>query len=169
MIIDLNSFERESTANVAIPASEIDLEIENARIADDVVFQGAITKGSAVTAVKGEIKGVIELDCDRCLEPVRTPLNIEVDLEFVPEEQFSVENEKELNAEDLKVDAVTADSLDLKDIVREQILLEIPQQFFCKDDCKGLCQKCGANLNLIDCNCIETEIDPRWAALQNLN
>jgi uncharacterized protein len=69
---------------------------------------------------------------------------------------------------DLDVDAITSDELDLKEVVREQILLNLPEQEFCGEDCKGLCQKCGTNLNLIDCKCEETEIDPRWAALKNL-
>lgn len=168
MIIDLDSFGRESTYDVLIPADEIDLEIDNQRIADDVAFHATITKGAAATTVTGQIKGLIELDCDRCLEPVKTPLDIDVDLEFVPVEQFSADSERELTAEDLNVDAFNGESLDLKAIALEQILLEIPQQFFCREDCKGLCAKCGGNLNLIDCKCNETEIDPRWAALQNL-
>ncbi len=168
MIVDLNSFGRESTYDVLIPADEIDLEIGNQRIADDVAFHATITKAAAATSVTGQIKGLIELDCDRCLEPIKTPLDIDVDLEFVPVEQFSADSERELTAEDLNVDAFDGESLDLKAIVREQILLEIPQQFFCSEDCKGLCVKCGGNLNLIDCNCNETEIDPRWAALRNL-
>jgi uncharacterized protein len=168
MIIDLNSFGRESTFDVLIPANEIDLEITNQRIAGDVAFNATITKGAAATIVHGQVKGLIELDCDRCLEPVTTPIEIAVVLEFVPVDRFSSDSEKELTAEDLNVDAFDGETLDLMAIAREQILLEIPQQFFCKEDCKGLCAKCGGNLNLIDCNCSETEIDPRWAGLQNL-
>jgi uncharacterized protein len=56
----------------------------------------------------------------------------------------------------------------LTELVREQILLAVPEQVFCREDCKGLCLKCSANRNLIDCNCEEKEIDPRWAALKNL-
>jgi uncharacterized protein len=168
MTIDLNSFGRESRYDLLIPADEIDLEISNQRIAGDVAFGATVTKGAAATSVKGQIKVLIELDCDRCLEPVTTPVEISVDLEFVPVDQFSADSERELTAEDLNVDAFDGESLDLKAIAREQILLEIPQQFFCREDCKGLCAKCGGNLNLIDCNCNETEIDPRWAALKNL-
>lgn len=168
MIIDLNSFGRESTFDVLIPADEMDLEIGNQRIVDDVTFHATITKAAAGTTVTGLVTGLIELDCDRCLESVKTPIEIPVDLEFVPVVQFSTDNERELTAEDLNVDAFDGESLDLNAIAREQILLEVPQQFFCMEDCKGLCVKCGGNLNLIDCNCNETEIDPRWAALQNL-
>ncbi|MGQ0540872.1 MAG: DUF177 domain-containing protein, partial [Blastocatellia bacterium] len=78
------------------------------------------------------------------------------------------DKDREVSGEDLDVDLLIDDSLDLNEIVREQILLNLPQQIFCKEDCKGLCPKCGANINLIDCNCNETEIDPRWAALNNL-
>jgi len=60
------------------------------------------------------------------------------------------------------------DELDLTELVREQILLNLPEQTFCNPDCKGLCPKCGQNRNLIDCNCEENETDPRWAALKNL-
>jgi uncharacterized protein len=58
--------------------------------------------------------------------------------------------------------------IDTAEVVREQILLAIPDQVFCREDCKGLCPKCGANLNLIDCKCSDDDIDPRWAALRNL-
>ncbi|MGH7783338.1 MAG: DUF177 domain-containing protein, partial [Candidatus Binatia bacterium] len=55
------------------------------------------------------------------------------------------------------------------EVVREQILLDLPDQVFCTENCRGLCPKCGANRNLIDCKCEEDNVDPRWAALNNLN
>ena len=69
----------------------------------------------------------------------------------------------------VELDEMEGSEIDLAEIAREQILLDLPQQFFCKDDCKGLCEKCGTNLNLKDCDCEDDEIDPRWAALKNLN
>ena len=57
---------------------------------------------------------------------------------------------------------------DSVEVVREQILLAMPEQVFCWEDCKGLCPKCGTNLNLIDCKCADDEVDPRWAALKSL-
>ncbi len=87
---------------------------------------------------------------------------------YVPSEELLSEGEAELEADDLDVDVLDADQMDMREVVREQLLLNLPDQIFCKEDCKGLCQKCGANLNLIDCSCKETEIDPRWAALKNL-
>jgi uncharacterized protein len=46
--------------------------------------------------------------------------------------------------------------------------LNLPEQVFCREDCRGLCAKCGANRNATDCGCEEKEIDPRWAGLKNL-
>lgn len=169
MIIDLNSFERERRIDETLPAGEIDLELTNARIASNVHIKGELTKGAAVTELKGRLFGTLEIDCDRCLEPQQRPFDIELDLEFVPTNSFGSEVNLELQAEDLKLDSIAEDGIDLAEIAREQILLDMPQQFFCMEECQGLCQKCGTNLNEGDCDCSDTEIDPRWAALQNLN
>ena len=169
MIIDLNSFERERRIDETIPAGEIDLELPNSRIASDVVVKGDLIKSAASTALTGRLSGTLEIDCDRCLESQRRPIDVELDLEFVPESSFGADANLELQSEDMKVDAVPGESIDTREIAREQILLDIPQQFFCKEECQGLCQKCGTNLNETDCGCSDTEIDPRWAALKNLN
>ncbi len=58
--------------------------------------------------------------------------------------------------------------VDLDDLVREQILLALPTRQLCRDDCKGLCPTCGANLNQTTCDCSAEEIDPRFAALAQL-
>jgi len=56
----------------------------------------------------------------------------------------------------------------MADVIREQILLATPEQVYCRDNCEGLCPKCGENRNLINCNCSDDDIDPRWAALKDL-
>lgn len=104
----------------------------------------------------------------RCLVPQAMPIDITVEREFVAEERMAANAENELSPDDLNVDLLQGDKLDLTEIAREEILLALPQQFFCREDCKGLCEKCGADLNLKDCECGGEEIDPRWAALKNL-
>ena len=169
MIVDLNSFERERAINATIPLTAIDLDIDNARIVSDVTIDGKLTKTSAAISLKGQLAGEMEILCDRCLEPQRRPFDVELDLEFIPKDLFGSASNLELQPDELKLDAIPEDSLDVVEIAREQILLDIPQQFFCKEDCQGLCQKCGTNLNLSECDCEDIEIDPRWAALKNLN
>jgi len=77
--------------------------------------------------------------------------------------------EAEVAEQELDESLVIGGKIDMADIVREQILLAIPEQLLCSEDCRGLCPKCGENRNLIDCNCADDDIDPRWAALKNLN
>ena len=54
----------------------------------------------------------------------------------------------------------------LEDVVREQVLLSLPERSLCTETCKGLCAHCGGNLNEADCGCNQAEIDSRWSALQ---
>ena len=169
MIIDLNSFEREHAIDETIPASGIDLELPNARLLGDVSIVGKLIKSAASTSLTGRSAAALEIDCDRCLEPRERVVDIELDIEFVPQGDFGSNANLEIGTEELKLDAIAENAIDLAEIAREQILLDVPQQFFCLENCKGLCQKCGTNLNLEDCDCSETEIDPRWAALKNLN
>jgi len=61
-----------------------------------------------------------------------------------------------------------AAAIDLTEAVREELLLAVPQYVVCRDDCRGLCPRCGADLNAGPCGCAP-ETDPRWAALTKLN
>ena len=103
----------------------------------------------------------------RCLEPVSHDLAIDFDVNFVTPENFASDKEREVSPEDLDTDVLDSDRIELTTLIREQILLNLPEQLFCRPDCKGLCLKCGANRNLIDCNCDLNETDPRWAALKD--
>ena len=97
--------------------------------------------------------------CDRCLTP----------LEKVFDQHFShklIQNlEEEFNDDYIETPDFT---VELDELVSSDILLELPTKFLCRGDCQGLCQKCGHNLNLGDCGCDKTEIDPRLEALKAL-
>lgn len=58
--------------------------------------------------------------------------------------------------------------LDLDELLRADILLELPGRHLCRDDCKGLCPKCGTDLNMSDCDCDKRQIDPRLEVLKKL-
>jgi len=169
MMIDLTRIEGEPFQfDVNIAGNEIDLESDFARLNGDISIKGELTKHIAQTDVVGEIDAKIEIDCTRCLQPVVKDLKIPFDVDFVTPEFDATARETELNQSDLETAVFEGDQLDLNELVREQILLNLPEQTFCNPDCKGLCPKCGQNRNLIDCNCEENETDPRWAALKDL-
>jgi uncharacterized protein len=169
MIVDLAKLEGQNNKfEFSISAGDLDMETENVKLNSDIAVSCEITKNISKTDVTGSISVATEIDCTRCLIPIEQLLEFNFEAAYLPSEELLKESEAELEADDLDVDVLDADELDLREVVREQILLNLPDQLFCKEDCKGLCQKCGANLNLIDCSCKETEIDPRWAALKNI-
>ncbi len=169
MVIDVTRIE-----DAVLPFSfqagpdELDLDTPNYRAIGPVAVAGEIEKHIGAIKVKGSISGTVEIDCTRCLQPVQEPLSIDFDVEYLTEGGFGSDGEHEIDPADLETDELQGNTLDLTQLAREQILLNIPEQFLCAEDCEGLCEKCGENLNLVDCKCGEDEIDPRWAALKTL-
>jgi uncharacterized protein len=169
MIVELPNAENSILPfDFEIRPDEIDLEDEPLKLKDSIRVKGEIKKGIVQTDVRGEMAAEIVLECTRCLQTIEQNLEILFEAAFVTSEHYTQAKEAELNAADLDVSVFEGDRIDLIELVREQILLNLPEQVFCREDCKGLCEKCGANRNLIDCKCIEKEVDPRWAALKNL-
>lgn len=146
---------------------EIDLDGEGELTSDAILDAEAFSEVDKVR-VRGRINTNIRLDCTRCLETVRRPLDLDFEAVFVDSSIEDVESELEIKDEALDESLVLDGQVDLKEVVREQILLALPEQVYCSDDCKGLCPKCGTNRNLLDCKCDDGESDPRWAALKNL-
>ena len=169
MIVDLTqSGDAPVEFDFTLAPDEIDLDGDEGRLVKPARVTGKLTRHIAHTDVEGTIKAEIELECSRCLEKIDKMQEIAFQAAFVAPENYTQAKEAELQAGDLDVSVLEGNEIDLTELVREQILLNLPEQIFCREDCKGLCDKCGANRNLINCNCTEQEIDPRWAALKNL-
>ena len=169
MFIDLFSLESSSVEfEFSLSPSEIELESENIKLKNDIKIRGELAKKLVQTDVAGKITFGIEIDCTRCLQAIENDLEIPFNVTYVTEENYTNEKESELKEQDLDVSIFGGDKIDVRELVREQIILNLPEQIFCSEDCKGLCAKCGANRNLIDCNCEEKEIDPRWQSLREL-
>lgn len=169
MLVDLTTIKDASTAfEFLLEPTEIDLESETATVKNTTKVAANVKKGIAQTDVEGTISTDLEIECSRCLQPTEHRFEIPFSAVFVTPENYTEAKEAELKGEDLDVSIFEGDKIDLKELVREQILLAVPVQVFCREECRGLCQKCAGDRNLIDCNCEEKEVDPRWAALKNL-
>jgi len=153
---------------VSFSSEEIDLEGDIAELKSPVKVEGKLTRRIVQTDIEGEISATVGIECSRCLQPVEKFLSFKIDVSYVAPENYSEAKEIELRENDLDVALFDGQNIDIKELAREQILLNLPTQIFCSEDCKGLCPKCGANRNLIDCNCEEKEIDPRWQSLREL-
>jgi uncharacterized protein len=169
MIIDLIAMESSPYRFAAtIAPAKIDLESEGAALKSSARIEADVTRHIAQADIEGEINADVELECSRCLQPVARNLKFSFRASFVAPENYSEAKETELRADDLEIAILESNTIDIAELIREQILLNLPAQVYCAEDCKGLCPQCGANRNLIDCKCEEKEIDPRWAALKNL-
>lgn len=127
-------------------------------VSEPVLAQGVVRNTAGVLLMKGSVTTTIHGICDRCAAEFTRDIDFPIDVVLVTE-LASEENEDEW------VFPLVGDSADLDDIVRTVFVLNLDSKLLCKEDCKGLCPRCGKNLNDGKCTC-EKELDPRLAALR---
>jgi uncharacterized protein len=110
----------------------------------------------------GRIDGDVVLECSRCLAEAHAHVSDEAHLIFA---ERGDENTEDPDVYQLDPNAV---ELDLRPAIREEWLLAAPSYALCREDCKGLCQRCGADLNAGPHECASEAVDPRWDALRKL-
>ncbi len=106
--------------------------------------------------------------CARCLEPVEHPLEGSFDLLYRPTGVDFRAPEVSISEAETEIGYYRGEGMLLEDVLREQILLSLPARSTCSESCKGLCPRCGRNLNLESCNCPGPPPDTRWAALEEI-
>ena len=129
-------------------------------VSEPVLAAGTVRNTAGVLVMTGEISTTIHGTCDRCAADFDRDVLIPIDVVLVTE-MANEENEDEW------VFPLEGDSADLDDIVRTVFVLNLDSKLLCNEDCKGLCHRCGKNLNEGPCNC-QKELDPRFAALKQL-
>ncbi len=129
-------------------------------VSEPVTASGTIRNTAGVLVMKGMIETTIHGVCDRCAAEFTEKKEIPLDVVLVTE----LANEEN---EDEWVFPLEGDSADLDDIIRTVFVLNMDSKLLCKEDCKGMCCRCGKNLNDGPCNC-QKELDPRFAALRQL-
>ena len=141
-------------------------DVENdLRLLEDVKVSGRVARDRACVRVTGELQTRVAKSCDRCLTALELPVAVSFDELFVPLEADETRASPVLEAKDLVTSVLDGTTIDMDEVVREQILLATQSRMLCRGDCRGLCANCGANLNEQQCSCVAVEIDPRWAAL----
>jgi uncharacterized protein len=118
--------------------------------------------------VKGHLAVVMEADCDRCLEPARFPIDSDFELFYRPVADGYGE-EVALDKDEAEMGFYEADGIELNDCLREFVLLTLPMQRVCSENCKGICPECGQNRNQSECACHAAAVDDRWAALKEIS
>ncbi len=129
-------------------------------VSEPVLASGTVRNTAGVLVMTGEITTCIHGICDRCASAFDREIHFPINVVLVTE-MANEENEDEW------VFPLEGDSADLDDIVRTVFVLNLDSKLLCKEDCKGLCHRCGKNLNEGPCNC-QKALDPRFAALKQL-
>ena len=129
-------------------------------VSEPVTAEGTVRNTAGVMVMTGSIRTCIHGTCDRCANHFDRDIEFPIDVVLVTE----LANEEN---EDEWVFPLEGDSADLDDIVRTVFVLNLDSKLLCKEDCEGLCCRCGKNLNEGPCNC-QKELDPRFAALKQL-
>ena len=153
--------QRQVSRTVPAPA---DLGIEVLRVPEgspvdldlrlEAVMEGVLVTGSASAELTGE--------CVRCLEPITDELEVGF------QELFVYDDQDHDSEEDDEVSTLQGDLLDLEPLLRDAVVLALPFQPLCEDDCPGLCPECGARLAEDPDHSHEAPVDPRWGKLQQL-
>lgn len=129
-------------------------------VSEPVLAQGTIRNTAGVLMMTGTISTCLHGVCDRCAADFTRDVEIPIDVILVTE-LSDEENEDEW------VFPLEGDNADLDEIVRTVFVLNMESKMLCREDCKGLCCRCGQNLNEGPCRC-QKELDPRLAALKQL-
>lgn len=123
-----------------------------------ITVKGSISSHASSVELVADINYDFSMPCNRCME------------EFSSHKTLTVKHllvKKLCDAYDDRYVEVE-DELDLEELIYSDIILDLPIKYICKDDCRGICPQCGANLNIDNCNCNKSEIDPRLEALKAL-
>lgn len=147
---------------------ELVLEDERVAISQPPKVRGSLRQDGRRVKLTGRIEAEIEVECDRCLKPVKMPVSSDFKLEYVSAAEYESQHAVELGEGDMNLVVFDGEVIDIDSLVTEELMLAIPDQVLCKEDCRGICPTCGADKNVQECGCETKEIDPRWTALKNL-
>ena len=172
MLIDLKQLLAGKTGRVEIdhefplddPELPFDTAVEGVKYSGTARVRGEILDMGGCVSLSVKVSVDYDTECARCLAPLHRSLTVTLLRTLV--EAGSLENTPEEDTDDYL--EYTDGMLDIDTPAAEEIVMSLPTRELCREDCKGLCPKCGKDLNEGDCGCVKKEIDPRLAILQKL-
>lgn len=122
--------------------------------------EGVILNNSKALELDMTVTGKALVHCARCGKPLTTEISFPV--------RETLMREDEAAPEDDEIILYSGKEIELDDVILSNFLMSVPVKYLCKEDCKGLCSVCGADLNEGDCGCDKDVIDPRWEKLAEI-
>lgn len=147
--IEMERFENMGQSYAIVSRKPVELSVTNV--------------GNRNLQVLGVIELTLEMPCDRCLTAVEVPLSISLD------RKLDMNQSEEDRVNDLDEQPyVKGYNLDVDALVYNEVLLSLPMKVLCDENCKGICNRCGANLNFETCDCDTRSLDPRMSVIQEI-
>lgn len=149
----------EAKLSKSISVDHVTIDRVNFPFLEPILVEVSLKKISLTEILaEGKIKTSIEIPCGRCT----------VSVPYVLEADFSKAIMLENDADEEHEIYVVGNHLNLEELVLNEIYLNFPMKVLCQEDCKGICNQCGADLNVESCQCEDDNIDPRLAVLKDL-
>ncbi len=171
MFITLQELQQHNVRfTVDIPAGEIEFDnkVAQASVLHAEGIAELLSHSLGEIRLHGSLKVTVEAPCDRCLEPVSLPIANPFDLVYMPASEAAEGGEDEIDEAAAEVGYYEGNGLQLNDVLREVVLLALPMQLVCNENCKGICPVCGQNRNQRSCACHTAAVDDRWNKLRDL-
>ena len=140
-------------------APDLELLEEGTKFIEPIWVKGTVKTKTGQIDLDVNVKTVMNLVCTRCLDDIRQPIDLDITETWA----------KDVAEDDMDTLPLSeGDTVDLTDLLIKDIISSLPIQALCSEDCKGLCQKCGVNLNRKTGDCDKEQVDIRFAALKDL-
>lgn len=161
MTIDVSTILKELGGRVEVDGnvalSDTDFLGEMYHFNEPLKVFGSISNNGKSLILKAKATGRMTTQCARCLKAIEVDVSFDIDENLVRDDGNVSDDDDVILFEDVKID--------IDDIVANNFLMNVEGRYLCDEDCKGLCEHCGADLNKGECNCGQESVDPRWAAL----
>lgn len=168
MIIDLRELrlnDEPLEVDADFPSSELVVDSELLHLESPVGSHVVVSLRGDCVRVAGHLHCSLRMACCRCSKPVFQSVDKDFLVDYWPDPAFREGEELRLTYDDLDVGFYHGHQFDLSAVISEQVVLEVPMKPVCRENCKGLCDQCGADLELEPCSCDRSRLDPRLAAL----
>ncbi|MFN8545897.1 MAG: DUF177 domain-containing protein [Candidatus Binatia bacterium] len=140
--------------------------VQDYRLPDAVRVELTCYRAGLDVFLTGRLRAGVRAACARCTEDFALTVEVPVTLVLVP--RAAETGDAELTTEDLALSFYEGKEIDLTPLVHEQLMLALPTRPLCREDCRGLCSRCGVNLNVTSCSCASAAGQPRLAVIQQL-
>lgn len=144
------------------------LETDAFRTFSPVKAKLRVDKVSSEILVNGSIRALVEMQCSRCLNNFTNKTDININVVYHPVDELKGEDRHEIKDDELDTGFYRDEQLDTNELLKEQMILNMPMKPLCSESCRGICLRCGKNLNIDTCECRQEEPDPRLVELKKL-